>query len=261
MAKQYQWRLYFSADGPLDAGFVGTPDRSTHTTDATSGVATATYYCVDSNNTSSQTPAGWWRNNRSSEFVTVITSWTASIDNRNNLTINTTTKIQRIWRGDVVGHPTQYDNSGRWIRVYHQQGGTELWNYHDLNIAQAKEIGANINLGNYSFTLPPGGGSQSMHNTMYYFNKNDTYVTDGDRINMGLQFINILPPDYRPGAIRDSGGVWQSHNRNNGEAHILTADSGSWREMRTESGLIAAGNPPSIRINNKWMNQRLIGKE
>jgi len=260
MAKQYQWQLFFSADGPLDAGFVGSPDLSVHTTDATSGVATATYYCVDSNNLNGA-PAGWWRNNRSSEFVTVITSWTASIDNRNNLTINTTTKIQRIWRGDVVGSPTQYDNSGRWIRVYHQQGGTELWNYHDLNIAQAKEIGANINLGNYSFTLPPGGGSQSNHNTMYYFNKNDTYTTDGDRINMGLLFTNILPPDYRPGAIRDNGGVWQSHNRNNGEAHILTADSGSWREMRTESGLIAAGNPPSIRINNKWMNQRLIGKE
>lgn len=260
MAKQYTWQAYFRGNGPLDAGPMPGQDQSVHTTSDASGITTTTYFFVDSNNIGSM-PADWWRSNYSRVLVTVDTTWTATFDNQNNLTINANTKIRKIERDLVVGSPTQYDNSGRNMDAYHYEGETpSLWHYHDTNIAQTKVIGTNINLGNYSFTLPPltGTGDQG---TMYFFNKNDTYQTTGDRLYLGIRFTNIMPPDYRPGAIRDGNNVWQSHNRNNGEAHILTSDSGSWREMRTESGLIACGNIPAIRYNNKWANQRKIGKE
>lgn len=77
---------------------------------------------------------------------------------------------------------------------------------------------------------------------------------------MGVKFVNILPPDYRPGATLDSNSLWQSHNRETGKAHILGAN-GKYIEMRTIAGLEDSDNPPSIRVNNKWFNQRKIGKE
>lgn len=73
-------------------------------------------------------------------------------------------------------------------------------------------------------------------------------------------WLSLVDFDYRPGATLDSGRLWQSHNRNGGKAHILGADS-KWKEMRTISGLESSDNPPSIRLNNKWYNQRRIGKE
>ena len=72
-----------------------------------------------------------------------------------------------------------------------------------------------------------------------------------------LVFFNDLPPDYRPGAIR-SGNIYLSHNRNDGEAHIL---NGSWNEMRTIGGGVEHDNIPSIRKNNSWFNQLKLGKE
>lgn len=73
-------------------------------------------------------------------------------------------------------------------------------------------------------------------------------------------WLSLVDLDYRPGAVLDSNSVWQSHNRTGGTAHILTG-GGTWREMRTINGLEASDNPPSIRMNNKWLNQRKLGKE
>ena len=73
-------------------------------------------------------------------------------------------------------------------------------------------------------------------------------------------WLSLIDLDYRPGAILNSSNVWLSHNRSGGTAHVLGSDS-KWREMRTINGLSASDNPPSIRLNNKWFNQRKIGKE
>lgn len=254
MNGQYQWQISFDASGPLAAGILE-GDPSVHTTSATSGTSTAKYYFIDSNVNTSTYP---WEQNNSRVVVEVLTSWTASMDARNNLTINASTVIASIVRDNVVGNPTRTDLSGRNMNAYHYEGGQSLWYYHDTNIAQAKTIATNINLGSWSFTLAPGIGDNK--STMYFFNKNDTYQTQGDRLYLGVKFTNIMPPDYRPGATLDSGSLWQSHNRDGGKAHILDGN-GKWIEMRTVNGHTENGNPPSIRLNDKWANQLKLGKE
>ena len=251
MAKQYQWQIFFDASGPIAAGILS-GDQTVHTTSDTSGITSATYYFLDSNTQP-------YDSNYSRVIIKVDTTWIATIDNANNLTVTASTKIANIERDQIVGNPTASDSSGRNMDAFHYEGESpSLWHYHDTNIAKTKVIGTNINLGSWTFNLAPG--AMSSQNTMYFFNKNDTYQTSGDRLYLGVKFTNILPPDYRPGAILDGSSKWQSHNRGVGEAHILTSNN-SWREMRTESGLVEAGNPPSIRYQDKWMNQRLIGKE
>ena len=251
MAKQYQWQIFFDATGPIAAGILS-GDQTVHTTSDTSGIASATYYFLDSNTSP-------YDSNYSRVIIKVDTTWIATIDNANNLTVTASTKIANIERDIVVGNPTASDNSGRNMDAFHYEGESPaLWHYHDTDIAQTKVIGTNINLGSWTFTLAPG--AMSSQNTMYFLNKNDTWTTSGDHLYLGVKFTNILPPDYRPGAILDGSSKWQSHNRTVGEAHILTSNN-SWREMRTENGLVDAGNPPSIRYQDKWMNQRLIGKE
>lgn len=252
MNGQYQWQISFDASGPLAAGILE-GDPSVHTTSATSGTSTAKYYFIDSNNFNLP-----WETNYSRVVVEVTTSWTASLDGRNNLTINASTVITSIARDQVVGNPTRTDLSGRNMNAYHYEGGPSLWYYHDTNIAQTKVIATNVNLGSWSFTLAPGIGDNK--STMYFFNKNDTYQTMGDRLYLGVKFTNIMPPDYRPGATLDSGDLWQSHNRTNGKAHILNGN-GKWIEMRTVNGHTENGNPPSIRLNDKWANQLKLGKE
>lgn len=114
----------------------------------------------------------------------------------------------------------------------------------------------------FSVTFPPSDNPQPSYVASIDFkNDNTTSSNPPDEFYLGIIVTNPNPPDYRPGTIRNSNGVWLSHNRTGGEAHILTSDSGSWREMRTEGNLTVAGNPPSIYINSKWMNQRKIGKE
>lgn len=253
MAKQYQWQISFDAAGPIGAGILE-GDQTAHTTDVSTGTASAKFYYLDSNAYASSD----WLSNCSRVVLTVDTSWVASIDGRNNLIIAAGTTITKIERDNILGNPNLNTNDPRNMDAYHYQGGTSLWHHTDPNIAAAKVIATNISLGTYTFTLAPG--SMANQHTMFFFNKNPNIQSLGDRLNLGVKFTNILPPDYRPGAIRDSNGVWQSHNRSAGTAHILTS-GGTWNEMRTDGSPTEMGNPPSIRKNNAWYNMAEIGKE
>ncbi len=253
MDKEYQWQISFDAAGPIGAGILE-GDSTVHTTSATTGTATAKFYFLDSNAYAQSD----WLSNSSRVVLTVDTSWTASIDDRNNLTIVSNTTISKIERDNIVGNPNLDTTDPRNMDAYHYQGGTSLWHYTDSDIATAKTIATNIALGNYTFTLAPGTGANK--HTMFFFNKNPNIQSLGDRLNLGVKFTNILPPDYRPGAVLDDNGVWQSHDRSGGKAALLNS-SATWVEMRTLEGGTAMGNPPSIRLNNKWVNQRKIGKE
>lgn len=89
-----------------------------------------------------------------------------------------------------------------------------------------------------------------MHNNVQRENYAYAYVS----------VFNDLPNDYRPGTILNNSSIWLSHNRTNGEAHILKGN-GKWAEMRTVEGHNENNNPPSIRTTNRWTNQLLLGKE
>lgn len=127
-------------------------------------------------------------------------------------------------------------------RVLAESSGT-----YDLNLPAS-----------FSIIVPPQSTSTTA--SIHFFSKSVGYSYAPDEFTLGLIVTNPNLPDYRPGTIRDSNGVWQSHNRNGGEVHIRNAN-GIWVEERTMSGGENCGNPPSIRKNDKWFNQRKLGKE
>ena len=251
MVKQYQWQVSVDAVGPIAAGVLS-GDTSLHTTDVLTGTATAQYYYLDSNVVTSGTA------NTSRVVIQVTDTWNVSFDSRNNLIVSVSSVIDSIVRDNVNGNPAGPSNLARDMNAYQYEGGTSLWYYRDTNISEAKTIATNINLGTHEFILTPG--QMASRHSMFFFNKTVGAQSAGDRLNMGVKFVNILPPDYRPGATLDSNRLWQSHNREAGKAHILGAN-GKYIEMRTIAGLEDSDNSPSIRVNDKWFNQRKIGKE
>lgn len=256
MAKNYQYRaqmVIVEGGYPGEEPGVNPPDTSWHTTSATSGSATHTYYYNDSTCATNA--------NSSRTSVNITDSWTVSIDDHNNMSVTVHTVINSISRAAYQGDPNACaSNIVSDVIIRRQSGGTVLARYNNQNFATYGTVASNIDLGTYTFTLAPGQNAN--RSTVHY--TNDAHFTGGgqeglydDVFRMGITFKNILPADYRPGATLNS--VWLSHDRTGGSAHILTS-GGTWREMRTVDGLVASDNPPSI-YTTKWMNQRKIGKE
>lgn len=255
--KNYQWRTQMNI---LSGGYVGEEngvipnDQSWKTTDSASGSMTAEYYYRDS-------PSGQ-NANSSRVVVTMSENWTASVDNRNNLIIDLSTDVTNIRRDDIRGTV----GSG-WYNLFirRELNGPIIWSIGGDPVNTAHTIwGSTIHIGDYHFVIAPG--QNLTHSSIYFRNNYIGHDNDPipsafvDVMQMGVEFKNILPADYRPGAILDGNGVWQSHNRDNGESHILGPNS-AWIEMRTIGGGVECGNPPSIRKNDKWYNQLEIGKE
>ena len=256
MAKNYQYRaqmVIVEGGYPGEEPGVNPPDTSWHTTSATSGSATHTYYYNDSTCAANA--------NSSRTSVDITDSWTVDIDEHNNMTVTVHTVINSIVRAAYQGDPNACANNiVTDIIIRRQSGGTVLARYNNQNFATYGTVASNVDLGTVTFTLAPGQNAN--RSTVHY--TNDAHFTGGgqeglydDVFRMGITFRNILPADYRPGATLNS--VWLSHDRTGGSAHILTS-GGTWREMRTVDGLVASDNPPSI-YTTKWMNQRLIGKQ
>ena len=136
-------------------------------------------------------------------------------------------------------------------QVFHQIIGTSQAGSWDLNIPNS-----------FSVTIQPSLNPQFVWPASIHFKNRNTgnSATDPshppDEFNLGLGIKNPNPPDYRPGQCLHSG-TWQSHNRSGGSANVLR--SGTWTEMRTINGGDASGDPPTIRTNGDWKNQRKIG--
>lgn len=253
--KNYQWRTQMDI---LSGGFVGEEtgvipnDQSWKTTDATTGTMTAEYYYRDS--TVGQNA------NSSRVVVSLSESWTASVDNRNNLIIDLSTDVTGIRRDDLRGTV-----GAGWYNLFirREAGGQVLWSIGGDPVNTAHTIlGSTVHLGDYHFVLAPG--ENLTHSSIYFRNNyighdNDPIPSEYvDVMQMGVEFKNILPADYRPGKIWD-GSTWQSHNRAAGFEKIYT-DPSTTREMRTIDGGVGTGNPPLI-YNERWLNERLIGQE
>lgn len=175
----------------------------------------------------------WSINNDNS--VTITGDITSDILVRNGVAQPYTGIFYDIW--------TKFDGDTTFsTRVLAESSGT-----YDLNLPAS-----------FSITVPPQSTSTAA--SIHFFSKAAGYSYDPDEFTLGLIVTNPNLPDYRPGAIRDSNGVWQSHNRNGGEVHVRNAN-GVWVEERTMSGGESCGNPPSIRKSDKWFNQRKLGKE
>lgn len=257
MDKQYQYRSILNFDSGGYEGEEYGPQGATTpwiTTSELSGTRTSVYYFRDSNSSSNA--------NSSKVEITIKDTWIASITPNNTLNISADTDIVSIVRTDIQGNPLAGGTATRDILIRRYKGGDILYRWDNLNIAQAGVIDSNINLPAYSFSLAPGeDASQSTLYVIGCVSKHDddplpsVYV---DAMYMGVQFRNILPKDYRPGATWN-GTAFMSHNRNGGVCNVW--DGSAWVEMRTENGGVGTNNPPLCFHDDNYFNQYKIGQE
>ena len=266
MAKQYMWKTSFAYQNVLEPNYHlshgVTPNiyDNWQTADiGTGGPNSSIYFYRDSNTMYS---GGWYDIISSQVNFSVTQSWTTSIDSRNNLTVSIHTIINSIDRVDARGGDA--NTPGRNITVYKEQGGTAYISVSDTQVATDHNISGSVDLGTYIFTLAPG--QSATRNTLYIHNQTIGSASYDD-IWAGVQFMNPLPKDYRPGATLDTNtSIWKSHNRTNGACHILSNTSNmTWTECRTLNGDSGGqGNPPLILTAanaNSWYNQKKLGKE
>lgn len=253
----YKWQSGLNSSGAIWAGVVS-GDTSEHSTDVLTGSTTCVFGYSDSNFYAGNPHLGRGAPNTSEVDLTVTTSWTVTFDSRNNMTVETHTVIDSIVRTNKVGYPSCGKHLCRAMKACHHEGGAAIWTGEDCDIDSMHTIATNVDIGTYTITIAPGGEFGSQY-SMFFNNKtkNSSTPSSGDQLYMGVKFTNDMPADYRPGAIKQ-GNIYLSHNRDAGEAHVL---HGTWREMRTLNGHVDNDNPPSIRKNNIWTDQLLIGKE
>ncbi len=262
MAKQYKWRTSFNYQNPLDPTYhlsygvtPATYDNWQTADIGTPGSNSSTYFYRDSNTMYS---GGWYDNISSQVNFSVNQTWTTSVDSRNNLTVSVTTVVNSIDRVDARGGDR--NTPGRNINVYKEQGGSAYISLTDMQVATNHNLSGPVSLGVYTFTLAPG--ESATMSTLYIHNQT-VGGTSYDDIWAGVQFMNPLPADFRPGATLDTNtGVWRSHNRINGACHILPNTAGTnWHECRTIGEGDICGDAPSLYHDGKWYNQLLLGKE
>lgn len=255
MDKQYQWKT----DAVIVSG--GYPDEETgiisgstdwHTTSELTGTASAEYFFRDSGISSNA--------NSSRVAVGITDSWTASIDGSNNLTINVNTTINYIARNDIRGNPSSGFNAYREMYLRREAGGAILWSVQNDNIDYSHEIlQTPLALPAYSFTIAPG--ERYSRGSVYFLSSVQGHANDPlpniytDVMWIGVNFMNILPKDYRPGQ-RKVNGQWFSLNRSNG-----VCDRVGYGEMRTLDGGVGTNDPPSRKQNGVWYNMKKIGIE
>lgn len=253
--KYYDWRMSTEI---ISGGYTGEdtgvipPDTGWRSTDATSGSTSAEYYFRDSDTGENS--------NSSRVVVSIMESWTASIDANNNLTVSLQTVINSIRRDDIQGNPGTL-GIGRDMFVRRYDGGPLLWSVSNDPIGTVHTIlGTPLVLDEYTFVLPPGEnlsrGSVFFRNNAVGHGSDPTPSAYVDLMWLGTEFRNPLPKDYRPGE-RKINGIWQSHNRDGGACRRKV--NGTWIELRTLDGGVGTGNPPSIKTNNVWVNQKKLG--
>lgn len=259
MAKEYNWRTTFNYQNALDPNFHlsygAIPNTYDNWQTATAGVAgsnSTTYFYRDSNTTY----LGEWIDAISSRVAFSVTqTWTTSVDSLNNLTVTVSTIINSVVRDDIRG--TDQNTPGRIINVYKESGGTAYISTTDNQVATAHSISGSVDMGTYTFTLAPG--ENLTRNTLYIHNQT---VGSGsyDDIWAGVQFMNPLPKETIPHAVRDNNGVWLSHNRPNGDLRLWNGSRWTDNLANTDGG-VGFGDPPSVYHNGKYYNARTFGRE
>lgn len=267
MARQYKWRsttdyrVLPDPNNQLTHGVTPSDTTNWQTEDigTTHTSRTWAYWYHDANTSI----GGIFSDAQASRVVLSLTqSWTTSVDQMNNLTVSIHTVVDSIVRDDVRGNDT--NTPGRNISLYTEEGGTQVLAVTDNLVATAHTIyNGPLDLGTQTFTLAPGTNAQ--RSSMFMHNQTVGAVSFDD-IWVGIQFMNPLPKDYRPGATLHSpeeyyvtSPVWYSNDKTNGACHVRT--NSGWQECRTLNGDIdAQGNPPLIYRNNSLYNMKKIGK-
>lgn len=207
----------------------------------------------------------------SSRVVTEITdSWSYTVDENNVATVTLTAVIKRIYRDDVRGDVSTL-SGGRNMRIWDRKGGTLLFNVNSDPISTAHTIMSNpIQVVTKTFTVAPGGHT-SVNDSIYLRSNVEGHDGDAtpseyvDECAIGIEFLNDLPVDYRPGKIWN-GTEWLSHNRSGGAANIAINGGASSKTMRTTNGGVDSDNSPFINhptdtMTARYKNMRKVGRE
>lgn len=212
---------------------------------------TWTYWYRDAN---ISTPEGFTDANSSRVMISLTESWTASIDNRNNLTISIITTINSIVRDDLRG--LNQDTPARVLDIYREQGAPAVLSLTDNQLASAHTMYSGpLVLDQFTFTIAPGEGLQ--RSSLYLHNQTVGYPSYDD-IWFGVLFLNDLPAETIPHAVLGGSSAWLSHNRDGGDLRIWNGSR--WTDnLANIGGGEDCGDPPSVYKNNKWLNARTFG--
>lgn len=199
----------------------------------------------------------------SSRVITYIEdSWTYTVDDSNYAHVTLTTRITSMRRDQV--NVTTPNPTLRNIRIWDRKGGVLLFEkIGDAINSEHTLISSPITVEVKNFTIAPGGHT-SVDESIYMKAATQGHESDPvpsqfvDELALGIEFLNDLPVDYRPGMIYN-GSEWLSHNRSGGAADIYTSGT-SRTTMRTLNGGSGEGNPPLMRNSSGWKNQRKVGK-
>lgn len=253
--KTYKWKAdtTYQSDTSLSYGVIPTSHTGWQTTQPGQQSGAWTYWYRDAN----VAPGGAYTDANSSRVaVSLNESWTASIDNRNNLTVTINTTINSVVRDDLRG--ANQDTPGRNITIYREQGGSPVLSMTDTQLASAHTIWSGpVTLDQFSFTLAPG---ESLQRSSLYLHNQAIGLSSYDDIWFGVLFLNDLPAVAVPHAVLGGNGKWLSHNRTGGDLRIRTSSRWTDNLENTDWGE-GYGDPPSVQKNNKWLNARVIGYE
>lgn len=253
--RYYKWKADTTYNSTTTLSYGVIPSSHTGWQTATAGTQSGTwvYWYRDANVMS----GGAFSDANSSRVAVSLTeTWTATIDNRNNLTIAIDTVINSIVRDDLQG--VNQDTPGRNISIYREQGGSAVLSLTDTQVGTAHTIYAGpLTLDRYTFTLAPG---ESLQRSSLYLHNQTIGYDSYDDIWFGVLFLNDLPATAIPHAIRGNNSDWLSHNRTNGDLRIWNGSRWTDNLENTDGGT-GYGDPPSVRKENKWLNARVFGKD
>lgn len=185
----YKWRATTSYQSDTSLSYGVTPNTYQSWQTASTGSASTgeiDYWYRDANVSSG---GAYTDANSSRANIYVTDSWTASVDDLNNLTITINTTINSVTRDDLRG--SNQNTPGRDIRIYREQGGQPVLSLQDTQLASAHTIWSGpLTLPEYTFTLAPG---QSAQRSSLYVHNQTTGYSSYDDIWVGAQFLNDLP--------------------------------------------------------------------
>lgn len=254
--KTYKWKAdtTYQSSTTLSYGVVPTDHTGWQTENAgTQPSRTWTYWYRDANVSG---PSGFTDANSSRTAISLTESWTASIDNRNNLTITLSTTLNSVIRDDLRG--VNQNTPGRNITIYREQGGAPVLSLTDTQLASAHTIWSGpMVLEQYTFTLAPGESLQ--RSSLYLHNQTIGYESYDD-IWFGVLFLNDLPAETIPHAVLGSNEKWLSHNRTGGDLRLWNGTRWTENLANTDGGS-GYGDPPSVMKAGKWTNARTFGLE
>ena len=255
MAKTYKWKAdtTYQSDTSLSYGVIPTDHTGWQTAQAGQQSGSWTYWYRDANVSG---PGGYTDANSSRVMISLTESWTASIDTHNNLTITITTTINSVVRDDLQG--TNQNTPGRNIDIYREPGASPVLSLTDSQLASAHTIFSGPQLlDQFTFTLAPG---QSLQRSSLFLHNQTIGYSSYDDIWFGVLFLNDLPAETIPHAVRDNNGVWLSHNRVGGDLRLWNGSRWTDNLANTDGGT-GFGDPPSVYHNSKYYNARTFGKE